>query len=94
MRSEADISTGRIRSVEVLRGLAALAVTWFHLTNTYDAHWVCESGRFGWLGVEDFLLYLGSSFHFLLFEAMTTFASWIFGTICLGASLDWNHRTS
>lgn len=38
---------GRIESVEVLRGLAALAVTWFHLTNGYDYNWVRASGSHG-----------------------------------------------
>ena len=28
---------GRILIVEILRGFAALAVAWFHMTNTYSA---------------------------------------------------------
>lgn len=45
--------------VEYLRGLAALSVTWFHLTNTYDPSWVQASGSFGWLGVEVFFVISG-----------------------------------
>ena len=46
-------------SVEYLRGLAALFVTWFHLTNTYSPNWVQQSGAFGWLGVEAFFVISG-----------------------------------
>lgn len=45
--------------VEYLRGLAALSVAWFHLTNTYDTSWVRASGSFGWLGVEVFFVISG-----------------------------------
>lgn len=44
--------------VDHLRGLAALGVTWFHLTNTYQC-WVEATGRFGWLGVEAFFVISG-----------------------------------
>lgn len=49
----------RILIVEYLRGLAALAVTWFHLTNTYQSGWVRLSGDWGWLGVEVFFVISG-----------------------------------
>ena len=49
----------RIYSIEYLRGLAALSVAWFHLTNTYDPHWVRVSGSYGWLGVEVFFVISG-----------------------------------
>ncbi|MBM9594041.1 acyltransferase family protein [Roseitranquillus sediminis] len=49
----------RIPSIEVLRGLAALSVTWFHLTNGYEGNWVRDSGRYGWLGVEAFFVISG-----------------------------------
>ena len=50
--------TGRIEVVEQLRGLAALSVTWFHLTNQYS-DWVMSSGNYGWLGVEAFFVISG-----------------------------------
>ena len=46
-------------SIEALRGVAALSVTWFHLTNTYQAGWVRSSGTMGWLGVEIFFVISG-----------------------------------
>lgn len=48
----------RIQSVESLRGLAALAVTWFHLTNGHSS-WIKETGSLGWLGVEVFFVISG-----------------------------------
>jgi peptidoglycan/LPS O-acetylase OafA/YrhL len=54
------VRPGRIEAIEALRGLAALAVAWFHLTNTYpDASWVRASGWYGWLGVEIFFVISG-----------------------------------
>lgn len=50
----------RIHSVDYLRGLASLAVTWFHLTNTYsEDSWVRHSGAYGWLGIEVFFVISG-----------------------------------
>lgn len=49
----------RMEVVDLLRGLAALSVSWFHLTNTYDAGWVRWSGHYGWLGVEVFFVISG-----------------------------------
>lgn len=53
------MNQSRIESVEVLRGLAALAVAWFHLTNGHDRNWVSASGAYGWLGVEVFFVVSG-----------------------------------
>ena len=50
--------SGRIEVVEQLRGIAALSVTWFHLTNQYG-DWVMSSGNYGWLGVEAFFVISG-----------------------------------
>lgn len=47
-----------ISLVDDIRGLAALSVAWFHLTNTWG-DWVQETGRFGWLGVEAFFVVSG-----------------------------------
>ncbi len=49
----------RLHTVEILRGLAALAVTWFHLTNGYDTGWAGKSGSLGWLGVDSFFVISG-----------------------------------
>ena len=50
--------THRIDLIEQLRGLAALAVAWFHLTNGY-VDWVVRTGSYGWLGVEVFFVISG-----------------------------------
>jgi peptidoglycan/LPS O-acetylase OafA/YrhL len=49
----------QIFTVEALRGLAALLVTWFHMTNTYSLDWVRYSGFYGWLGVDMFFVISG-----------------------------------
>lgn len=48
----------RIDGIEVLRGLAALAVAWFHFTNTHDS-WARATGSLGYLGVEVFFVLSG-----------------------------------
>jgi peptidoglycan/LPS O-acetylase OafA/YrhL len=53
------VDRGRIFVVEALRGLAALAVAWFHLTNGYKDGWVAATGAYGWLGVEVFFVLSG-----------------------------------
>ena len=58
-RSAPNQGTGRLYVVEYLRGLAALAVAWFHLTNTYSPALVRNSGTYGWLGVEVFFVISG-----------------------------------
>lgn len=50
--------SGRIEVVEQLRGIAALSVAWFHLTNQHG-DWVTSSGTYGWLGVEAFFVISG-----------------------------------
>jgi len=53
-------SRGRIPIIEYLRGLAALAVTVFHMTNTYAPNSpVRMVGSHGWLGVEVFFVISG-----------------------------------
>lgn len=49
----------KIGTIEGLRGLAALAVTWFHLTNSYSWDLVRWSGTYGWLGVDCFFVISG-----------------------------------
>lgn len=48
----------RIEGIDQLRGLAALCVAWFHLTNQYH-DWVAHTGTWGWLGVEAFFVISG-----------------------------------
>jgi peptidoglycan/LPS O-acetylase OafA/YrhL len=47
----------RIEIIHYLRGLASLAVAWFHLTRWADGVWL--SGTYGWLGVEVFFVISG-----------------------------------
>lgn len=53
----------RITSVDALRGIAALAVTWFHFTNGYQPEhwqwWLKTSGSYGWLGLNIFFVLSG-----------------------------------
>lgn len=53
----------RIATVEVVRGAAALAVAWFHVTNANTdfpaTPWLRASGTWGWLGVESFFVISG-----------------------------------
>ena len=48
----------RLEAIDQLRGLAALSVSWFHLTNQYH-DWIALTGRWGWLGVEAFFVISG-----------------------------------
>ncbi len=52
----------RNETVEALRGLAAVAVAWFHFTNGSSLlaeGYLKASGRYGWLGVEVFFVLSG-----------------------------------
>ncbi len=48
----------RIEVIHYLRGLASLAVAWFHLTNQWSDG-IRVSGQYGWLGVEVFFVISG-----------------------------------
>ena len=50
--------TKRIEIIHYLRGVASLAVAWFHLTNQWKDG-VQVSGSYGWLGVEAFFVISG-----------------------------------
>jgi len=55
-----NAGTPRLPLVDYLRGLASLAVAWFHLTNTYpQASLVRQSGSYLWAGVEVFFVISG-----------------------------------
>ena len=45
--------------IDHLRGIAALMVTWFHLTSGDQGYWVGRTGSYGWLGVEIFFVISG-----------------------------------
>ncbi len=52
----------RVAILDPLRGIAALAVTWFHFTNGtgfVKTNWLKASGEYGWLGVEIFFVVSG-----------------------------------
>jgi peptidoglycan/LPS O-acetylase OafA/YrhL len=56
----AALAPPRVSVLDPLRGLAALSVAWFHLTNTYpEDSWVRASGAWGWVGVEFFFVISG-----------------------------------
>src|SRR6266480_694785 len=60
---QTDSTDERIETVDGLRGIAAIAVAWFHITN--GAKWFLDggvleySGRYGWLGVQVFFVISG-----------------------------------
>lgn len=58
-----NVSDRRLTNVDSLRGLAALSVCWFHLTNGNAQFlpdgWLKASGRHGWLGVDVFFVISG-----------------------------------
>lgn len=50
----------RIGAIDYLRGLASLAVAWFHLTNGYAPDSIVRlSGAYGWAGVDCFFVISG-----------------------------------
>ncbi len=54
-------NNSRIEVLDGMRGVAALAVAWFHFTNgskLFDG-WLKASGYYGWLGVEAFFVISG-----------------------------------
>ena len=56
------VSSSRLESVEVLRGLAAFAVMWFHFTldtGNGISPLLAASGSYGWLGVSLFFVVSG-----------------------------------
>jgi peptidoglycan/LPS O-acetylase OafA/YrhL len=56
-------SVSRLPTVDCLRGVAACAVVWFHLTNgnphQNTPQWLKASGRLGWVGVDVFFVISG-----------------------------------
>ncbi|HEV2551872.1 MAG TPA: acyltransferase [Stellaceae bacterium] len=58
----------KISSIEMLRGLAAVAVAWFHLTNQYPWGLTRYSGAYGWLGVQAFFVISGFVIPYSMFQ--------------------------
>ncbi len=63
----------RIPTVEYLRGLASLAVAWFHMTNGFNGSWVAWLGSGGWLGVEAFFVISGFVIPFALWTSYSAY---------------------
>ena len=63
----------RIPVIDQLRGLAALSVAWFHLTN-WSGGWVAASGAWGWLGVEAFFVISGFAIPYGLARMQPTYS--------------------
>jgi peptidoglycan/LPS O-acetylase OafA/YrhL len=64
--------TERLATVDYLRGIAALAVAWFHFTNgsgVLHQGWLYRSGRYGWAGVEMFFVISGFVIPYSLYRA-------------------------
>lgn len=65
----------RLDNIDILRGVASLAVCWFHLTNTYGHDSIARIyGQLGWLGVEVFFVLSGFIIPYAMFNVGYTFA--------------------
>jgi peptidoglycan/LPS O-acetylase OafA/YrhL len=69
----------RLNTIDAMRGLAALAVTWFHLTNGYPHDAVGRSGGLGWLGVDCFFVISGFVIPYSLYSYAETYRVRDFG---------------
>ena len=58
----------RIKIIDQLRGIAAIMVTWFHMTNMYPEGIVKLSGHYGWLGLEIFFVISGFIIPYAMFR--------------------------
>jgi peptidoglycan/LPS O-acetylase OafA/YrhL len=64
--------TARLATVDYLRGIAALAVAWYHFTNgsgLLHRGWLYRSGHYGWAGVEMFFVISGFVIPYSLYKA-------------------------
>jgi peptidoglycan/LPS O-acetylase OafA/YrhL len=77
--ASSDPAVYRLVFVDYLRGLAALSVAWFHVTNGYaSASPTRLSGSYGWLGVEVFFVISG----FIIPWSMKSFRITSIGSYC------------
>ncbi|QEK50322.1 acyltransferase [Pedobacter aquae] len=72
---------GRITSVDMLRGIAALMVCIFHFTNgnknyLASGHWFRNFGSYGWAGVEIFFIISGFIIPYSLNQSKYTYQNW------------------
>lgn len=68
------IHTNRLTGIDGLRGIASLAVCWFHMTNTYSENSLVRfSGQYGWLGVEVFFVLSGFIIPYAMLRGGYTF---------------------
>jgi peptidoglycan/LPS O-acetylase OafA/YrhL len=66
------MSTHRLATIDCLRGIAALAVVWYHCTvgsGVIRGGWLYRSGQYGWLGVEMFFVVSGFIIPYSLHKA-------------------------
>lgn len=71
-----DTSSSRIAVLDPLRGIAALAVMWFHFTHggqlldkeSLVNTWLKISGQFGWAGVDFFFVISGFVLPYALYK--------------------------
>ena len=56
---EADEKKPRLDNIQAMRGLAALAVVWYHFSRGMTSDIVVASGALGYLGVEVFFVISG-----------------------------------
>lgn len=62
----------RLATIDCLRGIAALAVVWYHCTvgsGVIQDGWLYRSGQYGWLGVEMFFVISGFIIPYSLHKA-------------------------
>lgn len=61
----------RLETIDLLRGIAALSVAWFHFTNgggLLQEGWLKATGSYGWLGVEVFFVISGFVIPYSMFQ--------------------------
>jgi len=66
------MSSRRLGTVDCLRGIAALAVVWYHCTvgsGVIRGGWLYRSGEYGWLGVDIFFVISGFIIPYSLHKA-------------------------
>lgn len=62
----------RLATIDLLRGIAALGVAWYHCTNgsgVLHEGWLYRSGQYGWVGVEIFFVISGFIIPYSLHKA-------------------------